>query len=170
MNTTKEGCKEKTIIMVGNGASSAALDILKNNKEDLEKRYSLSYLENARTRLEEEKKLSASGIESCNLVSFACSSGGVFEALWKLGEAMDTGLMVEQSQIPILQCTIELCDYMDINPYEADSDGCILLVTDEPGRILDRLSEDGRVAVIGYTTDTKARIIKGSTVRYLTKI
>ena len=170
MDTTKESIKEKAIIMAGNAASRAALKILTENEEQLKKRYSGYYLEGALNILQTEKDVRKTAGEADTQCCISCSEGGVFEALWKLGEELESGLTVELSKIPILQYTIEFCDHMDINPYEADSTGCVVLTAKEPGKVLTFFRERGcRAELIGYTAPEKARIIRGSTVRYLTK-
>ena len=170
MDTKRESFREKAVIMTGNAASCAALGILKENREELEKRYPIRYLRDALGTLESELKTSFPEEAEDRFVSVSCSRGGVFEALWKLGEALDCVLTFGLSEIPVLQCTIEFCDYMDINPYEADSTGCMVIATAEPGKTLEYIRGKGfKAEIIGYTTPVKARIIKGSTVRYLTK-
>ena len=169
--------KEYCIIMTGAAASRAALEIIQDKREKLLKRYPISYLEKAE---EELKELVLSGGKigmlsddtKTNLVEgmVPCGRGGVFEALWKLGEKTDCGLKVDLFGINIHQAAIELCDHVDINPYESDSTGCMLIITLSPGAILEKLADVGvNAGIIGYTTCEKARVVVGNTVRYLTK-
>ena len=95
---------------------------------------------------------------------------GVFGALYRLGDMLKTGLRAKLFDIPIDQVTIELCDYVDINPYEADAGGAFIIASDSHGRMLDELNEKGIPAkLIGYTTRDNSRIVLGPTERYLTK-
>lgn len=99
-----------------------------------------------------------------------CSLDGVFGALYRLGDMLKTGLRARLYDIPIDQVTIELCDYMDINPYEADTKGAFLIASDSHGRMLKELKEKGIPAkLIGYTARDNSRIVLGPTERYLTK-
>lgn len=189
--------KEYSIIMVGKAAGSTALSILRSKKESLALRYPKRYLLNACERLEREKaaqdmiteSLSGRGLsvhfytgkedengsailkeKYVDCYVFCCGFSGVFGMLWNLGEYLKTGLKVNLFDIPIDQAAIELCDFEDINPYESDSTGSYLIAAKEPGRVLETLKEAGvRGRLIGYTTGENARIIVGTTERYLTK-
>ena len=168
--------KEYCIIMTGAAASKAALDIIQKKKKQLLKRYPVSYLEKAEAELK-ELMFFGSGTgrlpdDAGNLIeeSVSCGRGGIFEALWKLGEKTDSGLKVDLFGIKIHQAAIELCDNEDINPYESDSTGCMLITTLSPGALLEKLNGMGiNAEIIGYTTCEKARVVVGNTIRYLTK-
>ena len=171
------GKKEYCIIMTGAAASKAALDIIQDKREQLLKRYPFGYLEKAEKELGElllsgSKTGMLSSDAETGLVegSVTCGRGGVFEALWKLGEENDCGLKADLFAINVHQAAIELCDHEDINPYESDSTGCMLIITLSPGALLERLADMGIIAgIIGYTTCENARVVVGNTVRYLTK-
>ncbi len=97
--------------------------------------------------------------------------GGVYAALWELGETLDCGLYVRHEDIPVLQETIEVCNLLDINPYMLDSSDCVLLVTDKAGELTGELDRHGILATeIGnLTSDRKRVIINGENERYLNK-
>jgi len=87
--------------------------------------------------------------------------GGVFAALWRLAEAASVGMTVELPEIPIHQETIEICELLDITPYQLLSGGFLYIT--ENGRSL-----PGKV--IGSTNATKDRIVQTwEGIRYLTK-
>ena len=95
---------------------------------------------------------------------------GVFGGLWKLGEALDCGLSVDLCCIPVEQRTIEVCEYVDKNPYMGDSRGAFLIATLFGQAQLKYLQERLIPAVlIGRLTETKARVVdnRGET-RFLT--
>lgn len=93
--------------------------------------------------------------------AIAIGDGGVYAALWRLGERYGLGLCVYGESIPILQETIEVCEIADKNPYRLESDGFLCACNEMP-------REGGRC--IGYLTQTKERIVIGREgVRYLTK-
>ena len=172
--------KEYTIIMTGNAASKTALNILKSKREMLSERYSADYLERAEKEL--EKSISDGAIlnellsdlkertaDTLIKAFVMCGKDGVFEALWRLGEETESGLKAELFSIPILQCAIEFCDLIDINPYEADSTGCTLIAAVSPWEVLCETEAAGLPAyIIGHTTGENARVVVGSTTRYLT--
>ena len=169
-----------TIMMIGSAGMASALDILDSKEDELKQRYPLSYLQKAKVRLTEERDRIEAFSESLGDSwggtnedrTWLCPirSEGVFGALWIMGDILMRGLRVNQDDIPIDQAVIELCDYVDINPYEADGTGSYLIATLSPGRVLDVLEQNGIVAkVIGYCNSGNARIIKGATERYLNK-
>ena len=97
------------------------------------------------------------------LAGLTGASGGVFRALWELGESEDTGFTVEMSRIPVLQECIELCEYFGENPYELPFSGRIYLYDGE-------VSELPEGVVIGETSEKKARlIITREGIRYLNR-
>ena len=97
--------------------------------------------------------------------------GGIYAALWRLGEMTGCGMKVCHRDIPILQETIEVCNLLDINPYEMDDCGCMLMVTDTPGELIDELdTADIPAADIGCLTSERKRvIINGENERFLSR-
>lgn len=86
--------------------------------------------------------------------------GGIFTALWMLAEEAKAGLEVDLRKIPVKQEAIEICEYFDINPYNACSGGCLLAAVQEGSVLAERLARDGiPAAVIGRLTDGNDRII-----------
>ncbi len=100
----------------------------------------------------------------CNL-----SEGGLFAALWKLAEQAGTGLQIDLPSVPIRQVTIELANYYDINPYQMESAGSLLLAADDGPALVQELAGAGiPAAVIGRFTKGRDRLLlNGDEVRYL---
>ncbi len=91
---------------------------------------------------------------------YACSDGGVFAGLWKLADRSGVGIEVDLKAIPIRQETVELCEYYDINPYKMGSDGSLLIATDGPEELIDRLTrEEIHASVIGRITEGTDRVV-----------
>ncbi len=97
------------------------------------------------------------------------SEGGIFAALWKLSGELGTGLDVNLKLIPVRQETIEYCNYFDINPYQIESAGSLLVVTANGEQLVEQLREQEiYAAVIGKTTDGNDKIIRNEEeIRYL---
>ena len=101
-------------------------------------------------------------IQQYRMGSFACGqalgvsirSGGLYGALWKLCEALGKGCTIDIQQAPVLQEVVELCECFAQDPYEIDSRGAFLIA----GEGLLEKDIEG-LAVIGYTTDSKDRIV-----------
>ena len=86
-----------------------------------------------------------------------------------LGEKLECGLKVQLKSIPIEQAAIEFCDLTDINPYESDSTGSIVLAVKDAGMAVEYAGHLGiGLKVLGYTTSANARIVEAGTERYLT--
>lgn len=97
------------------------------------------------------------------------SQGGIYAALWDLAEAAHIGLDVDFRAIAVSQEIIEVCEKYDINPYELDSTGCLLMTAEDGCAIVDILEQNGIPAtVIGRTVAGNDRIIRNrEETRYL---
>lgn len=102
---------------------------------------------------------------------YLLSEGGVFAGLWNMGKLACVGLEVYLKQIPILQEIVEICNFFDVNPYQMRSEGSCLLLSENGGRLRDRMREKGIFSeVIGMTTGNNDRVvINGGEKRYLQK-
>ena len=97
------------------------------------------------------------------------SQGGIFGALWEFAEASDIGMEIDLKRIPIRQETVEICDYLDVNPYELISGGSLLIAAPDGEELLLRLKEKNiSAAIIGRVTKEKGRKLHNDgEVRYL---
>lgn len=102
---------------------------------------------------------------------YLLSRGGVFAGLWNMGETAGIGLKVYLKKIPIKQETVEICNFFRVNPYRMQSEGSCLLLTENGGRLKNRLQEKGIAAeMIGVTTGNNDRVVmNGEEKRYLEK-
>ncbi|WP_408069832.1 AIR synthase related protein [Butyrivibrio sp. JL13D10] len=99
------------------------------------------------------------------------SMGGIFAALWEIAQRAGCGLEVDLKKIPIKQETIEITNYLGINPYQLVSGGSLLMLTADGEAMVRVLEKEGIAAsIIGITTDKNDRIIKNDDeIRYLDK-
>ncbi|MBQ9034119.1 MAG: hypothetical protein IJ107_05550 [Lachnospiraceae bacterium] len=97
------------------------------------------------------------------------SEGGIYAALWRLSVKTRRGLRVDMAAIPLLQETIELANYYDIDPYKMRSAGSLLAVTADADALVEALEGSGIPAVkIGeLTEDHDKTLINDDEVRYL---
>lgn len=97
------------------------------------------------------------------------SEGGVFGALWELAEGAGVGLLADLKKIPIKQEAVELCEFFDINPYQAESAGSLLMVSQDGSGLVRELSEKGMEGtVIGRTKKGRDRLLlNGEETRFL---
>lgn len=97
------------------------------------------------------------------------SEGGILAALWELSELLSCGLEIDMQKISLKQLTIEICEFLDINPYMLRSCGSLLIATDRPDEIMQKLWENNIYAEdIGKITNKKDRIlINQDEIRYI---
>lgn len=96
------------------------------------------------------------------------SKGGVLSSLWKICERNNFGLKYSLRSIPILQSTIEIANYFDINPYRLLTCNSQLMIFDdiEVNDIVDEIP----FVKIGDIMNNKKRIrIDSEQESFLTK-
>lgn len=176
-------------MMVGCAATARAEMLLNSRTEEIKNRYAGRYLRRGREllkadheetdsfKIKPEEPLEDTKGKQQQLwknefgeLSAECGIKGVFGGLWRLAEMAGCGLCIDQQKIPVLQFAIELCELADESVYEADSTGVKLFLTRNADEAAERMGRLGIHAYeIGYTTDTKDRIVKnGDIIRYLT--
>lgn len=107
--------------------------------------------------------------------------GGILTALWKICDRNKWGLRYSLKKIPILQGTIEIANYFDINPYKLLTKNSFLIATEDGDekRNCDTMSDEcyfrfGEnievMAEIGEVVKGKKRVrIDGESEAFLTK-
>lgn len=112
----------------------------------------------------------ASAVKSGVCAMHDITEGGIFGALWEVAEAAGVGLSIDIKKIPVKQETIEICNFLDCNPYELISSGSLLMVTQDGRKLAQELEAAGiPAAVIGRTNESNDRIIcNGEEKRFLT--
>ena len=146
--------------------------VLANEKfEELSQKYPVPFVEDARSFKEymsiktEMDVAIAVGISAAHDLSF----GGVFAGLWEMASRAGCGLRADLKAIPIRQETVEICDFLEVNPYQLLSGGAVLFATDNPEKLVSELkSNDIPAAVVGELTEGNDRIITNlDEVRFL---
>jgi len=96
-------------------------------------------------------------------------TGGIFSGLWELGEHFRLGMELNLPDMLLSQQTIEGCEVLDVNPYLLGGGGSVLMITQEPERLLAALWDEGLAAEqIGTLHTGKSRIVRnGEEVRNL---
>lgn len=97
------------------------------------------------------------------------TEGGIFGALWEIGEASGVGIQADLRKIPIRQETVEICEVFQINPYQLISSGCMLIGTPKGNLLVEELEKAGiPAAVIGRATEGNDRVVvNGEERRFL---
>ncbi len=139
--------------------------------DELSTRYPRRFVERAAEFLAETEKNEEGYLAVADGAAYvhAAAEGGVFGALWELAEYAECGLDIDLPAIPILQETVEICEYFDVNPYQLRTEGVFLILTEHGGRLCEMLTEkDIPAAVIGKTVPGLDRAVRnGEEVRYL---
>ena len=99
------------------------------------------------------------------------SGGGIFAALWELAGQTSCGFEVDLKSIPLRQETIEITNFLGLNPYQMLSGGSLLIVTDNENELMERLSlKNIPSTLIGRIVKSNDKIIRNDDeVRYLDK-
>lgn len=89
------------------------------------------------------------------------SGGGFFAGLWELSKRTACGMIIDLPLVPILQETIEITNYLEINPYLMRSAGCLLIAAPDGKSMAEALQAADIPAVcIGTLQDSNDKIIR----------
>lgn len=159
------------IVLTGWIGMEGMLRILDEKEAELKTRFSTSFL----------KQMSSykSHVFAQREINLACQNGvkkirqigegGVFAGLWNLAKEMESGLEVDLKKIPVLQETVEVCEFFRLNPYQLTSTGVMVMVTSDGESLVDVFRDQGIPAVlIGKLTDNNDKILRnGEEIRYI---
>ena len=149
----------ESIIMTGYIGMSGIRQLIDRNSDMVQARYSDDYT--AKAYGSDEELYIGKVVELLRKNNISCymhdvSEGGIFGALWDMCEYGHTGLDVDIRSIPVRQEIIEICELLNVNPYELESMGCLLMTSDNDCDIINILKSCNIEAqVIG-------KVIKGS--------
>jgi hydrogenase expression/formation protein HypE len=130
--------------------------IIEEKKLEIRERYRDEVIDTAYGKREymmigDEAKLGAQAGVSYML---PLSYGGVYAGLNDLADLTGYGFDVDFRKIPVCQEIIEICEMYDINPYELESSGCLLMTFDPDCDIIRMLYDEGISAhIIGKVAE-----------------
>ena len=160
------------IVLAGLVGAGLTERLLEQEEQALNERFSKNFLERARrsARFVIQDAL-LKQIENKVLQRQPVGEGGIFAALWHLGEALDMGLLSGFDRIPVRQEFIEICNALNVDPYTSDDAGSILFAAKEADQIIEYFeTQQIPVCRIGMMQEGKARVIMRGEVRcYLNK-
>lgn len=150
------------IVMSGNAGCLGSVQLAYEHRAGLYERYSRSYIDNI-FKLEDMLALKTEpdiAYECGAVYGYNVGSGGVYCALWDMADSLNIGIDISHDHIPIVQETIEVCEFAGVNPYLIDGTGAALFMTNNGQILSDRLYEAGyEAAVIGKVTDGHDRTV-----------
>lgn len=162
-----------SVVMAGTAGIEGTVLMYGANREQMESKYPKHFLQKAAELPETAAgaALIRAGFAAGAAAAVPGGDGGVYGALWKLGEKLRAGMEIALPDIPIAQITIEVCEVTDCDPYRIPGGGCVLFATADPDRLLAAIAEAApqvEAAVIGRLTKDAARTLqnRGET-RYL---
>ncbi len=167
----KQVCPGCEIVLAGWTGMEGMLRILEEREAELGQRFSRPFLERIR-EYETELFLGERFLkEDREEILYGCqiADGGVLAALWNLARDLRAGLNLDLKMFPLLQETIEVCEYYRINPYQLTSAGAFLLAVEDGAALAERMGGRGiPCSVIGRVTDNRDKIIRnGEEIRYI---
>ncbi len=152
------------IVMAGYAAQRGTVKLAAQHREELLARFNPAFIAPV---LENETNHSYDVLPAVKIAAdqgasamYAVGDGGVFTALWEMAKRGGLGLCVRQKAIPIRRETIEICDFLDKDPYQILGTGALLIATDHGQLLMEELAGAGiPAAVIGFFTDNADRVI-----------
>lgn len=165
----KDSLYDKQIVMAGNAGMSGTVHIYEKESVNLKKYFSETFLQGILPMKEQFSVKAQRDVAGDVICAHDVSEGGIFTALWELGEYLNCGMRISLQDILLAQETIEISEYFDLNPYLLFSLGCSIYVVQDGNSLVERFEQAGiRAAVIGYLTKDSDRILdNGEEVRYL---
>ena len=94
---------------------------------------------------------------------------GIYGAIWEMCQASGVGCRIDLKKIAIRQESVEICEYLGLNPYKLISSGCMLMAAADGNGLVMALARAGiEACVIGKATDSNDRILfHGEEERFL---
>lgn len=147
------------LVMAGYAGAAGTAVLERNFHEKLAARFPEAFLREA-DRLGEN-------LQTGKIVKMAApccfrtvGEGGVFAALWEMCEGLGCGLEADIHRIPIRQQTVEICEYLNRNPYRLYGAGSVLMAVRGGEALAEMLLPEGIEAeVIGRLTEGPGRYI-----------
>ena len=161
------------LVMAGYAGDAGAGVLAGVYKDELRKRFNPSFAEDAsdwerRMCVSDAAKIACGFAPQCMI---SAAEGGIFRALWEIAQEMGAGFDLDLRKIILRQETVEICEWLDLNPYQLYAAGAVLIVTDQGEELCEALNGHGiEAAVLGRMTNRNARILHNADeARYLEK-
>ncbi len=158
-----KGAKPGMDILIANWIALEGTVLLAAEKEqELLTRYTAPFLDKTKALKEFLDIQKAAQIAAGHGVSAMKdgSRGGIFGTLWEFAEASGIGLEIDLKKIPIRQETVEVCEFLGVNPYELHAGGCLLMAAEDGNALVQALEREGIFAtVIGKATAGNDRVL-----------
>lgn len=158
-----QGKVDMDIVMVGEVGLEGALHLLSEKRENLEERFTPLFLRG----LEEKSGKIVESVECTSQIRdleyeiiHQVPEAGILGGLWELAEASELGIEVQLKALAISQETIEVCEYLGVNPYRLGAAGTVLVLAEDGQDFVERMKEYSyKAVIIGRTTEGKEKLL-----------
>lgn len=161
------------IVMIKWAGMEGMLRLAEEKREEVAKRFAPVFLRQMEAFREEVFSLKEIRTAKAGGASaiYEIGEGGIFAALWRLSKEAGAGIDIDLKKIPVLQETIEVCEYLHLNPYQLASAGSLLAVSEQGEAVSEALLREGTAAsVIGSLKNNNDKIMKnGEDIRYIAR-
>lgn len=150
-----------SIFFLGYAAESGSALLANLNRDRIASRYGAEYVRRMCDGVYDFRDSENPTLQKLKLIEnqrgviFPIGEGGVLAALRNMGESLNSGMEINLHSIPIYQESVEVCDFLDVNPYALYSGGSVLVVI-QPENV-DKIT--GEAVRIGQLTDNNDRVL-----------
>ena len=158
------------VVVTGQIGIEGTLLLTRAYREALCRHYSPSFVRRACEMVQLDVRKAAELAGDCHVpYMHSLAEGGILGGLWEMAEHCGLGMEADLKAIPIGQETVEITEYLNVNPYQLRSGGAMVMLTEDAKHLLSVLHGEGIDAtVIGHMTRGKARILHNKDeIRYL---
>lgn len=160
-NDTKARPGQDVVITKWIGMEGTAI-LAQEKEQELLTRYPVSFIQDAKALKSCLNCVpeAATAVKSGVCAMHDASEGGIFGALWEFAQGSGVGLEIDIKKLPIRQETIEVCEFLELNPYELMSGGAMIMAADNGFDLVKELEAKHIPAVVaGKVTDSNDRVV-----------
>ncbi|MCR5744101.1 MAG: hypothetical protein K6F92_10345 [Lachnospiraceae bacterium] len=149
----------QTILMAGYVGDAGSSILAQELREELSEKVHSDILEEAAANY----SFSLKALRNIHAFVKPVSEGGVLKSLWEIKENVRVGYNISLRDMCIRQECVEVCEALDVNPYQLAGDGAAIIITDDPDSIASQITDAGfPVNVIGQVSaDLKGLFFRG---------
>jgi len=170
LSRAREELPGRDLILTGHAGEAGTRILIWERLPELKKRFSPEWLAGL---AESNEKLSCAPetavFRRIGAILHDVSEGGLYSALYELAEGYRCGFRVDLRAVPIRQETVEICEFLEGDPFALLSTGCMLAAVADGQETVRELAESGiDAAVIGKLTGGRDKVlIKGEEEGFL---
>lgn len=143
------------IFLVGDVGKTFLSNVKKENATLIKERFNTHFL-NGIVDIYEDKTIfnKVKNLSSTTYIK-PLDADGFFSNMYELSKVLNRGFVIDMEKVSIKQETIELADHLSLNPYEVDSTGAFLILSNDV-KLSDKTKD---VRLIGHLSNNKDMII-----------